>query len=98
MIGGLQRESEIVHGEHVFEELGLLKIANATSLARVIQRVRQRSGARIEIVIVLRFVDADAPQYDRRTVPVAANHAAHIVNGHLLPAFVADMLPPWDFL
>src|SRR5450432_2366824 len=26
-------------------------------------------------------------------VPVAANHAADVIDGHQLPAFVADMLP-----
>jgi len=31
-------------------------------------------------------------------VPVAANHAAHVVNGDQLPRFVADVLPAGNFL
>ena len=31
-------------------------------------------------------------------VPIAANHAAHVVDGDVLPGFVADVLPARDFL
>src|SRR5579863_8170269 len=30
-------------------------------------------------------------------VPIAADHAAHVVDGHLLPTLVADMLPTGNF-
>src|SRR5690348_2942602 len=55
-----------------------------------------RNGVRlgVEIVRILRFVDAHAPQDDRWMVPVAANHAANVIDRDLLPRQVADMLPP----
>ena len=62
----LQREAEIVHGEDVFEEFGLLEVANAAGLARGIEAVGHGVGARVEVVIVVRLVDANAPQNDRR--------------------------------
>ena len=93
MVRRLQREAEIVHGEDVFEEFGFLEVADAAGLARRIELVRQRVGARVEIVIVFRFVDAHAPQNDGRMVPVAANHAADVVDGNIFPGFVSDVLP-----
>ena len=65
-LGGPQREAEIVHGEDVFEQLGIVEVADAAGLPRIVERVRQRVGARVEIVIVRRFVDAHAPQHDGR--------------------------------
>jgi hypothetical protein len=47
----------------------------------------------IEVVIVARLVDADAPENDGGMVPVAANHAAYVVDGDVLPGLVADVLP-----
>ena len=52
MVRLLQRKAEIVHGEDVFEKLRLLEVADAAGLARGIERVRERVGARVEIVIV----------------------------------------------
>ena len=57
-----------------------------------------RAGARarwcgVEVVIVARLVDAHAPENDGGMVPVAANHAADVVDGDLLPVLVADVLP-----
>ena len=45
-----------------------------------IELVGQRVGARVEVVIVLRLVDANAPEHDGGMVPVAANHAADVVD------------------
>ena len=98
MIRRLQRKTEVVHGENVFEKFRFLKIADAAGLARRIELVRQRVGADVEIVIVFRLVDAHAPQNDGRMVPVAANHAAHVVDGDQLPRLVADVLPAGNFL
>ena len=39
MIGQLQRKAEIVDGEDVFEPLGVAQVADASGLARVVQRV-----------------------------------------------------------
>ena len=98
VIGRLQGKTEVVHGEHVFEEFRFLKIADAAGLPRGIQFVGQRIGADVEVVIVFRLVDAHAPQDDGRMVPVAANHAAHVVDRYQLPRLVADVLPAGNFL
>src|ERR1017187_446481 len=58
----------------------------------------QRVGASVEIVIVWGFVDADSPENDGRVIPVAANHAANVVRGNILPSCVADVLPARNFL
>ena len=76
VIGRLERPAEVVHGEDVFQELGLLEVTDAAGLARGIELVRHGVGARVEVVIVARLVDAHAPQDDGRVVPVAADHAA----------------------
>lgn len=53
----------------------------------------KRVGAGVEVVVVFRLVDAYAPHDDGRMVPVAADHAADVIDGDLLPRFIADMLP-----
>jgi hypothetical protein len=52
MIGRLQREAEVVHGEDVFEELGVLEVADAAGLARGVELMGQRVGAGVEVVVV----------------------------------------------
>src|ERR1700677_1229080 len=93
MIGRLERPAKIVHGEDVFKEFRFLKVANAAGLARWIQLVCDVLGAGVKVVVVARLVDANAPQNDGGTVPVAPNHAADIVHGNVLPRLVAAMLP-----
>src|SRR5208337_1132407 len=97
MVGRLQWPAEIVHGEHVFQEFGLLEITYAPRLPRGIELVRGRIGAHVEVVIVQRFVDAHAPQDDAGMIPIAPDHAAHIVDGNQLPWFIPDVLPAGDF-
>ena len=46
VVGRLQGEPEIVHGENVFEKLGRLEVADAAGLARGIEAMRQGVGAR----------------------------------------------------
>src|SRR6266478_3352755 len=58
-----------------------------------IEAVCQGIGTLVEIVIVSRFVDSNAPQDDAGMIPVAADHAADVIDRDLLPGFVADMLP-----
>ena len=74
------------------------QVANAAGLARIVQRVGQSVGARVEIVIVLRFVDAHAPQHNRRVVPVAPDHLAYVANRDILPRLVANVLPARNLL
>src|SRR3981081_2584041 len=50
-------------------------------------------GARIEVVIVARLVDADAPENGGGVVPVPADHAADVVDRQILPGCIPDMLP-----
>src|SRR5882724_12371790 len=97
VIGRLQGETKIVHGENVFEEFGFLEVADTAGGARGVEAMSEGVGADVEIVVVARFVDAHAPEDDAGMVPVAADHAADIVDGDELPAFVADVLPPGDF-
>src|SRR5262249_51862221 len=59
--------------------------------------MRHLVRANVKIMIVFGFVDAHAPENDRRTVPVAANHASNVVNGDVLPRLVSDVLPSGDF-
>jgi len=93
MVRWSKRESEIVHREDIFEKLGIVPVPDAAGLARGIELVRDGVGARVEVVIVLRFVDAYTPENDRWMIPVAADHASNIVDRELLPGFVADVLP-----
>src|ERR1700751_6049160 len=53
----------------------------------------QSVRAHVEIVVILRLIDAHAPEDDRWVVPVTANHASNVVDGDLLPLLIADMLP-----
>src|SRR6266545_2432781 len=48
-------------------------------------------------MIVFGFVDTYAPKNDGGMVPVAPNHAPHVVDGDLLPRLVPDVLPARDF-
>ena len=61
MIGRLQGETKIVHGENVFEKFRFLEVADTAGLARWVETVRECVGACVEIVVVARFVDAHAP-------------------------------------
>src|SRR5439155_11130090 len=98
MVGRLQREPEVIHRKHVFEKFGCLKIANAASLPGGIELVRRRVGASVKIMIILRLVDAHAPENDRGMIPVAPDHAADVVDRDLFPCLVANMLPPGNLL
>ncbi len=93
MIRRLQREAEVVHREDVFKQLRVLEVADAAGLARGIELMREGIGARVEVVVVLRLVDAHAPENDRGMVPVAADHAVDVVDGEILPGLIADVLP-----
>jgi len=97
MIWRFQRETEVVHCKNIFEEFGRLEVSDAARLPRRIELVCERVGAYIEVVIVLRLVDAHAPQNDAGMIPVAANHARNVVDGNVLPRYVADMLPAGYF-
>ena len=38
VVGGLEGEAEVVHGEDVFEELGVVEVADAAGLAALVSR------------------------------------------------------------
>ena len=97
VVGRLQGETEIVHGENVFEEFGFLEVADAAGGAGGVETVSEGVGAYVEIVVVAGFVDARAPQDDAGMIPVAANHAADVIDGDFLPRLVADVLPAGNF-
>ena len=94
----LVAEDEVVHGVDVFEELAVGDVADAAGLAGGIEFVRDGVGLEVEVVIVLRLVDAHAPDDDRGVVPVAGDHAADVLDRLGLPGRVADMLPAGDLL
>jgi len=52
MIWRLEGKAEIIHGEDVFEEFGLLEVTDAAGLAGWIERVGEGVGAGVEAVIV----------------------------------------------
>jgi hypothetical protein len=57
----------------------------------------QSVRANVEIVVILRLIDAHAPEDDRWAIPVTTNHTSNVVDGDVPPRFVADMLPSGDF-
>ena len=97
MIGRLQWEAEVVHGEDVFEEFGFLEVADAAGRSRGIEAMSEGIGADVKVVVVARFVDTHAPENDAGMIPVAANHAVDVVDGDELPSFVTNVLPSGDF-
>ena len=60
--------------------LRVLPIAYSARLPRSIQRMRQRVGSHVEVMIVRRLVDPNSPKHDRRMIPVPPNHPTHIVD------------------
>src|SRR5882724_579423 len=98
MVGLFEWKPEIVHGEHVFEELRLLEVPYATRLTSRIKQVSQRIRAGVETVIVLRLVDSHSPKNNGRMIPVPPDHSADTINRNLLPGLWTDVLPPRNFL
>src|SRR5215510_11722689 len=98
MIWRFQRETEIIHRKDVFEQLGLIQVANPAGLARGIKRMREGIRARVELMIILRFVDAYSPENYGGMVPIPPDHASHIVNCKVLPLLVSSVLPARDLL
>jgi len=73
------------------------KVTDAAGLARRIELMGECVGARIEIVVISGFVDANSPQDDRWMIPVATDHAPNVVDGDILPGGVSDVLPARNF-
>src|SRR5580692_1858127 len=51
MVRRLQRETEVVHGKYVFKKFRFLEVADAASLAQIVESVRKRIGSRVEVVV-----------------------------------------------
>jgi len=62
VVGPLQREPEIIHGENIFQKVRRLEVADTPGLANGIEAMRERVGALVKVVVVLGFVDAHSPQ------------------------------------
>ncbi len=45
-------ETEVVHREDIFEELGLLEVANATGLSSRVESVREGVGTGVKVVVI----------------------------------------------
>jgi hypothetical protein len=84
---------EIVVGVDVLQQMGLLQETDASGRTRRVQLMGNPVRFRIEGIVVLRLVDADAPQKDRRMIPVLQDHFPEVRAGSLLPFFIADVLP-----
>src|SRR5882724_276483 len=97
MVWRLEREAEVVHGEHIFEKFRFLKVTDTAGGTSGVEAAGHSISLSVEVVVVLRFIDTDAPQDDARMVPVAADHSADVVDRDLFPRFVADMLPAGNF-
>ena len=93
MIWLAERKPEIIDGENVFEQFGPSVVADTAGLTCGVKRVGERIGAQVEVVIVRGLVDANAPKNDGWVVPIAADHAADVIDGGLLPWFGAGVLP-----
>ena len=52
VIGGFEGPAEVVHGEDVFEELGLLEVADAAGLVVAVEGGREGVGAGVEVMVV----------------------------------------------
>ena len=87
---------EVIEGVDVLQEAALFEVAHAAGRAGRVERVRRGVGALIERVVVLRLVDAHAPEDDRRMVAVLAHHVLGVAHDLLLPFFVAEVLPAGD--
>src|SRR5215469_2194323 len=61
MVGWPQRKTEVIHRENVFQQFGLIVVADAARLSRWIELMGQRVGASVKIMIVLGLVDSHAP-------------------------------------
>ena len=47
-----QRKAEVVNGKDIFQQFRLRKVTNATCLPGRVERVGQRIGARVEVVVI----------------------------------------------
>ena len=87
---------EVVVGVHVLQKVALLQVPDTAGLAGGVQAPAEFVGLRVEGVIVLALIDAHTPQHDAGVVPVLEHHLPHILQGGVLPDFVADVLPAGD--
>ena len=88
--------TEVVHRINVFKQLAFIDIANTARLAGRVKFASKAIGLGIEVMIVLRFIDANAPDNDRGMVPVALYHTADILDRLRLPGGAANVLPARD--
>src|SRR6266702_1772403 len=98
MVRRLQRKSEVVQCEDVLEKLRAPKGTDAARLPRRIELVGRAVGAGVELMIVRGFIDPDAPEHDRRMIPVTADHAPDVVDRQILPRGISYVLPTGYFL
>ena len=55
-----------------------------------------RVCARVELIVVLRLVDAHAPEDDGWMVAILQDHLLDVLTGDVLPGRISDMLPAGD--
>ena len=86
-------EAEIVERVDILKEAAVLEEPDPARRTRRIQAVRDSVRPCIEFVVVLALVYPDAPNEDRRMVPVLKDHVPDVLHRNVLPFSVADMLP-----
>jgi len=88
---------EVIERIDIFEELAVGNIPHARGLTERIEGMRQFVRASVEVVVVVRFVDAHAPEDDAGMIAVSTYHVAKIGHRVGLPCIVADVLPAGKF-
>ena len=87
---------EVIIGIDVLEQTAFFQVTDAAGRAGRVELVSSRVRSGIERVVVLRFIDPDAPENDRRMVSILQDHLACVFHDLFLPGVVTQMLPAGD--
>ena len=84
---------KIIVSVDIFQKTALFVRPHTARRSGWIEFARRRVRPAVKIIIVLRLVDAHAPENDGRVIAVLHHHIAHIYNRLILPRLIADVLP-----
>ena len=88
---------KIVVGIDILQQVALFQIPNAGGGAAGIQLMGKLIGTRVQVVIILAFIDAHTPQHNGRVIAVLQNHLPYVFHRLILPTGITDVLPTRDF-
>ena len=88
---------KIIVGIHIFQQTAFSVCTHTTCRSRIIELMCCRIRPSVKCIIILRFINAHAPEDDRRVIPVLFYHIPDIFHRLIFPCSVTDMLPPWNF-